>query len=246
MFTSKLTTNYEPQAALVVYKRSTNDQIETYLSTTEYHIEHADIVKREEEFILGATTPYNSKQLDDLAKFLNKRETKRLQPYVFEGFISKHIHFTAQEQDKTRIICSLIAPKRHLYFSENLNIPSGEVLLPNLLFIKSTNSLRVLAFKGDELNDQTIFYKAPFHNTSATGVCMGSAKIKPKKKTWEALAQAVDNAFFNSMFTHLNGGSPLKEGFNLNTILSKCIKQNKPFPLEALDPLNIKLSELIK
>jgi len=235
MFLNNLSKKYHPSIALVVYEltdktSSSNDVDSHYLEAFEFDQEpETDIFK------LGSGKPVTKDLLDSLAKFLSKRKAKQEKVFTFkENRIPPNVLYAGQESTQKNISWFLNEPKRVLYFSKELNIPTGEVQLPNLVFTATLNpaSISVFSYTDTELVSTSRMYLAPFHNTDQDGVCLGTVKIKTNTNYWEDLIQGAENAFFNSYFTHLNGGSPVTG--NLNSIFDECISQKVPFPTDAL------------
>lgn len=130
------------------------------------------------------------------------------------------------------------AEKRHLYFSAELNIKSGQAWVPPMVYEVNRNDLAVYALKGDgRPKEGAKLLRAPFHNVNINGdVCLGSAKVKPPaQKTYVNLMEYWETLFWRSEFTHLNGGdSPVKG--NLNLLWPKLIK-DKSLTWASLDEL---------
>ncbi len=246
MMLDQLSGEYTPQLALVVYERSSDDS-----SLPSHQLEAFDFVHdpKSSHYVLGSGRPVTRVTLDELTKFLSKRskqQKKQKKEQKIITFRSKRIPnnvLTVKQVGKySKIAFSMNRPVRNMLFHHKLNLPNGEVKLPNLLFIYN-QGVKVFAYKDDELTDDTRLFRAPFHNTTETGVCMGSAKVKFNYDHWENLVDAVDHAFFNSYFTHLHGGNPV-DG-NLNVIYHQCISENKEFPLDLLLPVSKKLKDVL-
>ena len=62
--------------------------------------------------------------------------------------------------------------------------------------------------------------------------------------TYEAIIAYYEELFWNSAFSHLGGGNPVKG--NLSVITKNCIKTGCRFPEEELVPVKVKLEDLLK
>lgn len=130
---------------------------------------------------------------------------------------------------------------RKLYFSENLNIASGNYPMPYLLWKISGTKLNVWALKEKPISKNTDLYLAPLLNINAKGdVCMGNVNFVTNKTNYEAIISKVQEGFFNSYFTHTNHNELIKGNiidlykdildkstYNWNNILVKTNKKIK-------------------
>lgn len=245
MFLEEITNLYQPLLAIVIHKKQNDSGKIQAPDSPSFYLESHDFVPANQPGMLqlGAGRPLKSKTLDELAGFFKKRKQKEEKVFTFKGLIPANMLKVHQQGKSKSVTWYLRSPRRKLYFAKALNIPNGEVILPNLLFHYS-GGVKVYAFVDDELTGKTQLYHAPFHNTSSEGVCMGSAQVKIKTHFWEDLIISVENAFFNSYFTHLNGNNPIKG--NLNLVYDRCIAEKKPFPLEVLRPISKSLHDIVK
>jgi len=247
MFLHKIASTYTPKIALVVYKKDDTQQEsdgpKTYLEAYNFHPS-----ENNQSYELGTGQPVSEDTLDSLTSTLVRRKKKAQKIYTFKSkMIPQNIIYAGQSENRFTIIWNLKAPVKTLHFSENLQIPSGDVQLPNLIFKLiqdgKQSQLSVYAYTATQLDDKTPLKLAPFHNTKENGVCMGTAKIKIKSCFWEDIIVATENAYFNSYFTHFWGGNPV-DG-NLNTIYHRCISEKKPFPLNVLIPSKKILKDIL-
>ena len=103
--------------------------------------------------------------------------------------------------------------KKHLLFKKDV-ITSGDYPLPYLLWKLKGNSLYVFALKSKPKNGLATVYQAPFMNVNSEGsVCMGSAKFSCISLNYNEIISKVENAFFNSYFTHTNANELLNGNF---------------------------------
>lgn len=136
--------------------------------------------------------------------------------------------------------------KQHLYFSDSLGIPNGRASVPAMVWRANLTSLWVYALADESAPElKTTLCRAPFFNVGQDGkVCMGNVQINLKSdcgleefmKLWQAY-------FFNSYFSHLLGGNPVKG--NIVQLWQKLVRKNKPFPTEELTAMPFTLKRLI-
>ena len=125
--------------------------------------------------------------------------------------------------------------RRRMFFAKGLGIKSGEAWCPPLLFASQGNKLHVYATKTNSRPTmKTKLYAGPFHNWYRSGMCMGSAKLKPAKSVAGKIS-AWEFAFFKSQFTH-PGNNCIEKGFNLNGVWKGQVGTDRCFPREALLP----------
>lgn len=134
--------------------------------------------------------------------------------------------------------------KRMLLFTKGSGVPSGEMLIPGLVYCTDGQSLSVFAFKGRKPSN--ILYRAPFFNVYRSGnVCLGDAQISiPTDNSYKSWMNYWEDMFWKSEFAHTLDGDPISG--DLKEITCKFIKSGKAFPTDKLVRINTKLSDLLK
>lgn len=225
-------TDYIPQAAWVVYTNDSGD----------YYMEKHKTVQTQKGTILGAGAPLT---VEDIKGLIDEYATFAASDV--KGLLPKNcIHWF---QAGTAITMAWIRPASpmNLLFSEGSTVPSGKAHLPALLFICRQRQLFVYALAGDEAEEDTQLYYPPFFNImDGQKVCLGSAHFKnenyssPKK-----IQSTMESLFFMSEFSYIHAGGKVAEGVNMNLLWKELIETGKPFPAEALKPLNKTVIEVI-
>ena len=126
-----------------------------------------------------------------------------------------------------------------------LNGLSGEVFpQPPLLFVAGERSLRVFALAGDERpTGSSPVFTAPYYNTSAGGVCLGSTPLPTSLSPDDTESYA--DAFFHSAFTHGTAERLLKGwGGSYGEFWARA-RGGGVFPLRHLVPLERSLEEVV-
>ena len=126
-----------------------------------------------------------------------------------------------------------------------LNGLSGGVFpQPPLLFIAGERSLRVFALAGDERpTGSSPVYTAPYYNTSAGGVCLGSTPLPTTLSPDDTEGYA--DAFFHSAFTHGTAERLLKGwGGSYGEFWAQA-RGRGAFPLRHLVPLDRSVEEVV-
>ena len=179
---------------------------------------------------------------ETLAELSNSIKTREIDKIFCKGFFPKNILYFGEDNFKPFIIWHLPKAKRNLSFKKSLEIKNGMYNLPALVFKLKNDTLSVFAIKDDNLKDDTILYKAPFHNVYEDGrICMGNAIIK-KNNELNVIVKNYEDAFFMSEFSHyMNQGSPIKK--NLNIYFEK-LKTNE-FDNSLLINHKLKLKDLL-
>ena len=140
------------------------------------------------------------------------------------------------------------ARERVLFFvSEDayLNGLSGRVFpQPPLLFVAGERSLKVFALAGDERpTGSSLVFTAPYYNTSAGGVCLGSTPLPTTLSPDDTESYA--DAFFHSAFTHGTAERLLKGwGGSYGEFWARA-RQGGAFPLRHLVPLNRSVEKVV-
>lgn len=228
-------TLYHPKSALVFYETAGNE--------TDIYVEHFDMDSK--------GTPVNAhpltvKEANALAKALQTDEEKNRAFLKPKGILPTNIlHINPSEKGK--VLWYTKAQQRQIYFVNGLDIPSGTVQVPPMLWFANKNSLAVFALATDRRpTEKTPLYYAPFFNIYEDGkVCMGTVNIDIKNlASVEEFVQAWESYFFNSYFSHLLGShSPIKG--NCINLWKDLIGTDKPFPKDVLKRNNKTLKNLL-
>jgi PRTRC genetic system protein B len=115
---------------------------------------------------------------------------------------------------------------------------------PPLLFIAGERQLKVfaLATEGRPTGETEVF-TAPYFNTTAAGVCLGSMPLPDSPSVQDT--EAISSAFFHSEFTHGTSERLLKGwGGSYGEVWSHAQAQGV-FPMQHLVPLEKTLEEVI-
>ncbi len=135
-------------------------------------------------------------------------DTEKYIPKAFKDFIPNHILLANDNTtDGLHLIWSAKATVRHLFFSENCGIKTGKYATPDLIFRYHKNTLAIYAtYSGNIQSDSPLFH-APFFNVySDANICMGNVNIAKAQalESFDSIVDYLQNAFFNSVFTHSN------------------------------------------
>lgn len=167
-------------------------------------------------------------------------------PKSFSGIIPQSIiHARDTPTDGLQLVWTVKKGTRKLMFSPNTGIENGGYTVPCLVFKYGKHGLSVFAIAdGDcnNINEFTPLYHAPFFNVyNHGGICMGNVKLNKTEKlsTFDVCASFLENAFFNSIFTHSN---------NREIINARDITENRRvnrWNTKNLTPFNRTLKEII-
>lgn len=241
--TSSLQSSFLPEKALIVYSQAAKV---SYNFRNKYYLEWHEIANGK----LLAGKPVDETFMQQLSKIVNHQAHKEEFLHL-SGFIPDHVLHYSGTPKNYRICWWRPMEKRVMYFSKELGIPSGQVVVPPLIFIATSSALTVFSFvpkskKSRPLINETL-YQAPFHNVAQQGlVCIGNAVYeKPKKPDVKSLIEYWEHIFWNSEFTHQNNDAIAK--VNINSIWKKLIEEkSNVFPLDILIKSRAKLNQLIK
>lgn len=221
--TNDLVALFKPTSALVFYQRKDRDE-DTY-------VEHFDMDTN--------GTPINAhpltvREAEQLAEALNTKDRETKNFLKSKGILPRNIlHINAHS---SKVIWFTKAQARYLHFADQLEIPSGMVSIPPLLWVADKTSLNIYALDKDRRpTENATLYNAPFFNIYRNGnVCMGTVDINNEGCTsLEEFTSAWEDYFFNSYFSHLmNGHNPTKG--NCVSLLKSLVNTGKAFPKDAL------------
>lgn len=203
-----------PKMAIIVYHSDTDI----------FYLERRNIG---EDGNLEAGVPLTEECLTNIVKCLSSSEKD-----IVHGILPSGLLYADCRTGRNKYVWYRKEEKRMLYFNEQLGISNGEMYVPGLVYHVSGGTLAVYAYKG-KLTERSKLFRAPFFNVSSSSVCLGSAKVeKPEEMTYEHVLAYWEQMFWQSEFTHLLGGNPVKG--NLSIITKHCIETGCRFPKEEL------------
>lgn len=225
--TSSLKEVHTPEMAIIVYSGSNNS----------VYLERRDITDGK----MGAGKPLSKECITSLIKAIAE-DSDEIE-IGYHGIIPRNLLFADTTTGRTRLVWYNPPMTRRMFFTENMGIPEGEIMVPGIVYVADNNSLSVYVFKGKEPKDK--LFQAPFFNVNDHGVCLGSAKVaKPKNLTYHEAIKYWEKMFWNSEFSHLYGANPING--NLAVITKSCIEKGTPFPTKVLIKSKTTLSDLLK
>jgi PRTRC genetic system protein B len=180
-----------------------------------------------------------------LAKALDTTEELKRTFLKPAGLIPKNVLYI--NPDRNGFAIWHTPPQRqHLYFSAALGIPNGKAPVPAFVWRANRTSLWVYALaEGQTPELNTTLCRAPFFNIGQDGkVCMGNVNVSlPPNCGLEEFISSWQDYFFNSYFSHLLGGNPVKG--NIVQLWQQLSGKRKPFPAEELTAHPFTLKKLI-
>jgi PRTRC genetic system protein B len=163
----------------------------------------------------------------------------------FKGIVPVNFMYYNMNPVIPHLIWKVPASKRKLFFSKDMNIPSGVAEVPNLIFEVDNGSFNVFAYK-EYVKENTQLYLAPFQNVSSNGtVCTGDVKIKDSFDYIEQMMAHYEDVFFRSEFSGVIDQTEYDGKLNLQTLWHQQIVHKTPFPYEILEKSRIKLKSLL-
>jgi len=224
--TQEITGVYAPEFLIAGYKFNSN-----------FYLEH-HAVNEKGQVLAGK--PLDHDTVDGLLQRLTvqKKENEQRPPF---GRVPENLFY--MDNANQRYVWAVKSGPKPLYFKQDLNIPDGIAMIPNLIFEASRASLNVFAIK--KIQQKSKLCQAPFHNTSSEGhVCQGSAKANQKDSSLQAVLDYWETIFFGSIFTHITGTSPISG--NLNSMWKELIETGAKFDNSILIETKKTLEDLLK
>lgn len=190
--------------------------------------------------------PLTVREAQRLAKSLDTREQAAKAFLKPEGIIPANVlHIDPSENGSA--VWYTRPQQQKLFFSESLNLESGLVSLPALVWKADKKHLSVFALKGSSRpKAETALRHAPFFNLYQNGnVCMGNVDVNIQQAaSLEQFIAAWQEYFFGSYFSHHIGGhAPLKE--NLVSLYKELMGSGRAFPADRLISNSLTLKNLI-
>lgn len=215
---SELTNKYKPVQLITVYKDDNRN----------YYLESTEIEKGKQ----GASTPLKEDVLSEIVMYFSdlKKEADNI-----KGGIPETVLY-CEWAVETKVLIWYNKPMvRHMYFTDDLKIPSGSANQPTIVYVVINNHLDVFICKASKVVNSTALFVAPYHNTGIDGsVCLGSSSVKkPARPTYTNIMEYWEKKFWNSEFSHLAGKNQLIKG-NINLFWKDMIKSKKDFDHSVL------------
>jgi PRTRC genetic system protein B len=180
-----------------------------------------------------------------LAKALDTTEELKRTFLKPTGLLPKNVLYI--NPDRNGYVIWYTPPqKQGLYFRSDLGIINGKASLPALIWRANRTSLWVYALTDENnITTQTPLFRAPFFNIGQDGkVCMGTVNVNlPANCGLEEFISTWQDYFFNSYFSHLLDGNPVKG--NIVQLWQGLVGKRKAFPTEELTAHSFTLKKLI-
>lgn len=161
----------------------------------------------------------------------------------FGGYIPPRVIGYAEKMDCNVIAWRSADQKRYLMYEKKTDIASANYAVPPLIWIFG-NSLDLYAYKVWNGEKTELFY-APFYNVTKERVCLGTAAsyIGDKKFfTFNDVIRTVEDAFFNSTFTH--AGSEFNIAKSTLGYLAKTKDQEYFTAYDYLQPAGVTIADV--
>lgn len=224
---------YKPMCAIIAYEAEGK-----YSNTSTYYLEQHKINK---DGSLGAGKPLLQRTIVNIFNAVSQ-SNKQLDSSLY-GVVPENVLYCDTRIGNEKIVWYRKPEDRILFFSEGLGIENGKMGVPGLIYCVKGKNLSVYAFKGSK--PKNMLYRAPFMNTSESGVCLGNSKVTfPEERTFENVMKYWEIMFWQSEFSHILGDNPCLG--NLATITKECIASGSAFPQDMLKPSKLKLQDLLK
>lgn len=214
-----------PKAAVIIY---INDSQRSYYSVADnYYLETREIKQVNGSYTFMAPTAFKMEMLRNIALNFSKKNLEQLK---FDGLVPEQILMAHSTPGLKAIMWYKAAGDRLINFSEALNIKGDcRAQIPALLFLILNNKLYIFGLIDNKRpTENTKLYHAPFFNIYDDGnVCLGTAKIGSKTKTFEEEAERYERGFFMASQNSLhNVGTKLP----IVKLWKELIKKPQPFP----------------
>lgn len=136
--------------------------------------------------------------------------------------------------------------KVRLRFIKDLEIPSGLVWIPPMIWKATKDDLSVFAINTDRPTLKTQLHHAPFFNIYSDGsVCMGTVDIQTAaSNSLESFIENWQSYFFDSYFSHLLGKRSPVRG-NIIQLWKGLVETGKKFPLSELIKTTLTVEDIL-
>lgn len=230
--TDDLTACVKPELVVIVYKYKAID------GDSCYYLERRDI---DASGKMGAGIPLTEDCISGIAKSFSSTDR-----FMVHGEIPANMLYADCRRGREKYVWYRKPEKRNIFFTEGIEIPSGLVSVPGLVYKVENKELFVFSYVSKRLTSKTQLYRAPFFNVYTNGkICLGNAKAKkPQECTYSGIMEYWEDMFWKSEFSHLLGPNPVCS--NLSSLYKKLINTDKAFPVEELVKEKMKVGGLLK
>jgi PRTRC genetic system protein B len=196
-----------------------------------FYLEHSEVRNINGKLMVLAPTPMNEDVFRNIASSYMKQKAVQM---GFDGLIPPHILYGFNKLGLTAVIWYRPAMRRSLNFGSSTLKGVGLVPIPATIYILINTTLYVYALASDDRPDlKTKLYNAPFFNIYADGnVCMGTARVGKRSKSFEGEAERFERAFFLAEQGDMNAIGATKT--SLPILWKELAGSNKPFPQKEL------------
>lgn len=217
--------HYVPILAIIVYQ---NPQ-------WEYYLEMHGIDNRGR---LLAGAPLSEECITKLATGFSAAQSR-----IPHGAIPANMLFCDLRPEFERYVWYNPPRRRMMYFTGNMNIPSGRYHVPGVVYDIRGARMDIYAYKGGKPSANAQLYLAPFFNVTGSAVCLGNAKLEPPASPcFEEFMLYWEKKFWMTEFSHLGGSqNPTR-----NNLVAVTLQSAHGFDYAELLPHKRKLSDLLK
>lgn len=223
-----------PEAAVLVYK---NESYSPYGANEHYYLEIRRIEQRGDTFKMAEGRPVSK---DTLKKLVTSTvESTKLE---CDGMLPRNLLYMDNSAVDHKLIWHYESKVAYMHFDKRTKVPSGEVKLPDLIFVGGGGSLKVYVVFDvvDGLNEDTELYIAPFPNTTDRGdICLGFTKKGFHPRSIQEAMQRYEQIFFKTVFTELREGNKLLTKGTMKNTWTTAIKKKKPIPRDCFKKSSI-------
>lgn len=211
--TEQFNSGFKPVKALLIYQHTAKKETITVYPDypeTQVYVESYDIGKQGQPI---NAHPLTIREMTVLSQLLQATVELKGGYLKSRGILPQKVLYIHQQADGYAIWYT--PPQEvNLFFAESLNIPSGRVKIPAMIWKATAEKLSVYALRGrNKPTEKTPLYHAPYFNIYHGGnVCMGTVAIRINRHAClEDFMEAWEQYFLNSYFSHsINGGSSTK------------------------------------
>lgn len=222
---------YKPYAAIIAYRAASQHE------GSKFYIERRDIHGN----VMGAGRPLTDADFARLMR--NVQVDNVVLDNSIHGVLPKNLLYCSTAIGNERLVWYNEPEERNVFFTASLEIPSGRMKVPGLLYVVNNNKLQMFAFKGKKPTKK--LFLAPFMNVCEEYVCLGNSKVKkPEDRTFANVIGYWEKMFWQSEFSHILGCNPTKG--NLAVLTKHLIETDEPFPVEELVPAKTTLKDILK
>jgi len=231
---------FTPTHILTLYSERGSAHGEKYLEISEI-IPNPKQTQYSKPYIIANTAPADGTFLRDLVSTIKAENFDALQ---FKSIIPSNVLYFKSVDETPSIVWYRESETRMLHFKEDMELKTGNYILPKLIFMLNDNDLSVFRITDEVITEKTALYLLPLPNIhDDSTVCLGSGgKRQRQSKSLEDVIHKYEELFYHTRFNVFHNDECFPEGTKISELPMYMV--NWPLKLSETKTLKELLHEI--